>query len=206
MPESVFVVQTGGAKRMWRIVKLMNATQRELGLSRVGILAIVGFVTLFGGIIWLTLRGDSQPSDTTTENGNQTQSTLTSPTVDPNAGYLVIKEWGVRLQMENADKVTYDFYDTPGTDPSGAGTYQSRISVHVKPEYLQDKSCDLGAGMYRFDPTDINQAFAPRGKKIGSYYYLIGDSPHLCGNDQDELVNQTIRGEFTLLRNLQPTE
>jgi len=58
--------------------------------------------------------------------------TPTTPTPDVNQGYLVIKEWNVKIKMRDADKITYMYwkYDNQNTMPIfyGAGKYDSQIS------------------------------------------------------------------------------
>jgi len=57
--------------------------------------------------------------------------TPATPTPDANQGYLVIKDWGVKIKMRDADKVTYAYkkYDSQNTMPSfhGAGKYDAQI-------------------------------------------------------------------------------
>ncbi|MFB8776852.1 hypothetical protein [Streptomyces broussonetiae] len=81
----------------------MNKTK---GFSLVGILVIVAAVVVLGIVAWRVWdAGQNKQSDSTNANhqaNNQSQNNEPEPEpateVDPNEGYVVIEEWGVRFK------------------------------------------------------------------------------------------------------------
>ena len=181
---------------------MMKLKKNETGFSAVEIILVLVIIVLLGVVGWFVYKNQKKtiPSPTTTANttastpAKTTTTTPTTPVTDPNAGYLVIKEWGVKIKMKDSTKVTYTYDGTPGTDPSGAGYYESNILFVVKPEYLQDKTCKVSVGYSRYKTLEV--AFANTAIKIGDYYYLGGGSPYNCGNDADNTLNQSVRSDY----------
>lgn len=129
------------------------------------------------------------------------QPTTQTEQKDKNEGYLVIKEWGVKIKMKDSDKVTYVFDDVDAEDPASGESYDSSMALQVKDEFLQDKSCKVSVGWSRY-PTLKDDFFIQRAKKIGDYYFISGGSPYNCGNDADNAINQSVRSDFGNLETL----
>lgn len=111
---------------------------------------------------------------------------------------LVINEWGVKVSMEDASKVTYTY--SKNCDDL-AGPCDSSISLAVKPQYLQNKSCKVSVSVSRL--SSVDQGYASSTKQVGTHYFALGGNPYNCGNSHDDNLNSQIRKEFSL-NNLQP--
>jgi len=120
-------------------------------------------------------------------------------TTDPNTGYLVIKEWGIKWKTSKADSIgyTYKTVNPPTSIPwaEDRGKYDSTVSFYIKPELLHDKTCsELAVSMFRLvDPAipmdNINV-------KIGDRYYTSDGSPYACGDDHDQSLRSSVLNEY----------
>jgi len=125
--------------------------------------------------------------------------TSVTDTTDPNAGYLVIKEWGIKWKTSMADSIgyTYKAVNPPTSIPwdENRGTYDSVVSFYIKPELLHDKTCsELAVSMFRLvDPVtpmdNINV-------KIGDRYYTSDGSPYACGDGHDQSLRSSVLNEY----------
>lgn len=176
---------------------MIAGRNKQNGFSAVEIILIIVVVALLGVGGWYVFQNQNKPADTTTNTSQndqpQEQKTDEQP-ADPNEGYLVIKEWGVKLKMKEAAKVTYTF---DGVSYSGVhGTSESSIRLAVKPEYLQDKTCEVSVGMSRYTAANIEPALIDSAIKIGEFYYLGGGSPYACDDERDNELNKSVRADF----------
>jgi hypothetical protein len=178
--------------------------KNQKGFSALEGLLIVVIVGMLGGVGWYVWHSQQQVDKTYFQTSNSSVrprpkiSSTTSPQSstnkeDPNKDYLVIKEWGVKLPMADADKVSYSYLATC-SDPSGIGTCDSTIGLNVNSELLQDKTCKISVGMSRY--TSFDQRAADSFTKVGKYYFGEGGSPYNCGNDHDNNLNAKLREEF----------
>lgn len=155
-------------------------------------------------VIDSTAKSQSEPDKTATPATDKLNDTLPVPVRDTSGIYLNVPEWGVKIQMSNAAKVTYEYDGNPGSVSNGE--YESTLVLKVKPELLQDKSCSLSVGMYR---TKNDLSNNPNALKVGEYYYFRGGSPYGCTlpngqeNVADNTLNTSIRDQF-ILENIYP--
>ncbi len=197
----------------------------QKGFSIVEILVVIVIVGLLGAVGWLVY--DSQ-KDKTSETSNTSSTTKKAETPkqetvkpDPNAGYLVVKEWGLRFKTPSGlTDVRYAIND----DTVAFFAKPSGSSVQYRSDF--DKFLDghfpYATGLlYRSkDVTNNDRGFATDGKKVGDYYYytawsfsslatgaacveIYGDSSNSncqAGGTAFQLVNQ---GDAALLNTIE---
>lgn len=148
----------------------MKANQK--GFSVVEILVVVVVVGLLGAAGWLVYdrqksKNNEQP---VTQSSNQ-QNQETKP--DPNAEYLVVKEWGLRFKVpSNLTDVKYRvFGDTLAFYAKPTG-----YTVEYRSDYekLGDNNYPQYATGRLYKSTESSKdkiGIQVEGKKIGNYYY-----------------------------------
>lgn len=114
-----------------------------------------------------------------------------APAAPANSGYLVIKEWNLKLKMADNNDVAYT-YQKGGQD--SLGTQDSAIAFSVKPELLQDKSCKISLAIIR--DSSVDSRAQGSYVKVGNYYYQTTGNPYNCGNTHDNNLNAQIRPEL----------
>lgn len=178
------------------------------GFGAIEALLIVVIVGVIGGVgyfVYNSQKKTSKPLDnaansqTEPQNTSTPDNTTTVSAPDKYAGNLVIKEWGLRMNMKDADKVTYEYHGSGLEDDKGQ--QESYITLVVKPDYLQDKTCTVSVGITRYKSVN-SEFFIGIAKKIGDYYYIGGGSPYSCGNEADDALNKSARTDFDY-KNLQ---
>jgi len=170
----------------------------QKGFSVVEILIVVVIVGLVGTVGWLVYdrqKSKSDDKDTAVQTSQQESSKnqTVTPKPVPNTGYLVVKEWGVKIKMKDADKVSYDY--TAKVYENDKGKADSSIGLKVKPEFLENKSCEPSVSLTRYTSVS-DEFFVKRATKIGNYYFISGGSPYNCGNDADNALNNSVRADF----------
>lgn len=133
-----------------------------------------------------------------TQNSNNTQQTSVKSeektkeeTENPNEGYLVIKEWGIRVKMRDAAKVQYKLRDFGPDDRKfqNAGSYRYSITMSVKPEFLEDETCK-GASVEMIQLISFNDGSGWQAKEVDGNYYLVTGSPYFCDGGSDSADNK----------------
>jgi Tfp pilus assembly protein PilV len=82
--------------------------------------------------------------------------------------YISIKEWGVKLALPDADKVTYKIDD-------------SSISISLKSSVTSIESCqDLNIGIIRDEPKDSVMYSAENTKTVAEHTYRLTGNPQYC--------------------------
>ncbi|MDQ5972133.1 MAG: hypothetical protein QG553_292 [Patescibacteria group bacterium] len=105
-----------------------------------------------------------------------------------NAGFLVIPEYGVKIKLSDADKVTYTITGTPG-GAGNADSVQSYATIDLKNNTQGSKCATVGLS--------ITQRTTGSGTKIGtSYYGFDGGEPQACGNSQEDALRTKIYNEL----------
>lgn len=191
----------------------------QKGFSAVEGLLIVIAITLVafvGYYVWHTQNQTNKTLDITAKTSDSTVNAAKSkPATDPNKGYFVIKEWGVRAKYSGNLALTYS-YDSKNqqanfnseqlkasdpaacTDGIDGGGYIVRYapSDHF---YTSDEGSDMGtAASYFKDMTKDNY------KYLGSYYYFYVHPQAPCSENVD-LGTQTDNAVKTLMQNLEAT-
>lgn len=164
------------------------------------ILIIVGIV---GGTIFYVRKANNNvgngSSGTTIAQQSQKQKppTGTQPQQsheDINKGYVVVKEWGVRIKLRDTANVTGYSYTPEAGDIFGE-KYDSFITPEIKPYKESNTGCkDLGLSMFR-----SKTKFTGETKKVGDYYFLATGSPGQCAdqaNDPDNALHSRLIEDF----------
>lgn len=150
----------------------MKANQK--GFSVVEILIVIVIVGLLGAVGWLAYdRQKSKTDDKATnfQTNQQEQKQETKP--NPNEGYLVVKEWGLRFKApSDITDVRYTIHgDTLAFFAKPTGSNVQYVADYEK---YADSNFRYATGvLYR--STSSTKPFAGdttrEGKKIGDYYY-----------------------------------
>lgn len=165
-----------------------------------GLLIVIALalVTGVGYYVYHTQNEENKPQtsqNTSNTQGNESQQASTdSAKADNLAGYVAVKEWGVKVAIRDAEKVQYTIDNTPNTVISG-DTYESHLSPSFKPEALQDKSCTPGVGMYR-SKTKFANVGEDNQKKVGDYYYFVTGGPGACSDNPETNPDDQLKTRF----------
>ncbi|HSW65709.1 MAG TPA: hypothetical protein VLI54_01040 [Bacillota bacterium] len=171
--------------------------KREDGFSALHVVLVVVFVGVLAAGGWLLFKGpqapDSQVTTHTASSGTGAKqspaqhSTAGGASIAPGDQYLTIPEWGIKLKMEDADKVTYVMHGTPNGSPN-AEMVTSYASLRLKDGLTSSEACkDLGIALTQL--TD-----APYSVKIGNYYYGYEGAPGACADSTIEPLRTKIVG------------
>ncbi len=198
----------------------------QKGFSVVEILIIIVVVGLLGVVGWFVYdRQKDKTSDTSNTQASTMQkdeaSKQETKKADPNEGYLVVKEWGVRFKTPSGlSDVRYAIHDdTVAIFAKPTGSNLQYVSDYEK---YEDSNFRHATGvLYR--STSATKPFAGddtrQGKKVGDYYYytnwafsnlatgagcvgLFGDSDPACQTESTafKLINQ---GDTALLNTIE---
>jgi uncharacterized protein (UPF0333 family) len=169
----------------------------QMGFSAVEVLMLVVIVALLGTVGYLFYKNHNKttPAATTTNTGapatQTTPATTTTPTVDT-TNYLVIKEWGIKVKIPNADKLTYTIVTQDGgTTPDGSGQYVDAAVLSLANSVTTNASCKkLGVGINR---AKLIKSSSPL-PTVGSYVYDVSGSPFSCDNAQLDAIRTNYTG------------
>lgn len=138
------------------------------------ILVVVVFVAI-GVVGWKVWdNSNNNPSTQSTTPTAVTQTTSNEPAPDPNKGYLVIKQWGLRFKTPSGltdvkyliDGDTVAFYAKPkGANVQYVDSYEKMEDG--KPRYASGVLVRSTESSKTIEPVDITV----EGKKLGDYYY-----------------------------------
>lgn len=163
----------------------ITQNKNNSGFSVVELLLVILVVILLGVIGWMVYKNQkdkTHQSNTKTTSGVVQETTKKPVTTapDPNEGYLVIKEWGIRFKVpSDLTDVQYQISKYPA--PNGDG----RLYFYAKPvgstvQYRDDYMALNPNGysqytvgnLFRSTYSTQNKLDQPvSGKKIGDYYY-----------------------------------
>lgn len=121
-----------------------------------------------------------------------TQHRHDTPT-DPNTGYVVIKEWGIRFKpVEGLNDVTHTTGELSGTEGMTVFSTESLAKYGEVCSAAQQSATPLGRLMRVEGNKDVtpsmNVAFAVQ---IGSYNYLYSTPQAICSEDKAAIKLQT---------------
>ncbi len=190
--------------------------KNKKGFGVVEIILIIVVIGLIVAASWLFLDSrKSSTGDKETNTGNSQQTTNndeaktpegTKP--DPNAGYLVLKDWGLRFKIPSGlSDVQYRIYGDRViffAKPTG-------FNVQYRADYdeSEDSSSRYATGnLYRStDSTKLNLDYTVQGKKVGDYYYYtswafsgLASGVGYSGLYGDDLDDVNIQAEGTAFR------
>lgn len=105
-------------------------------------------------------------------------------------GYVVVKEWGVKVKVRDADKVDVKVSNEPGDSP--VGRTDGSVTLIFKSDALQDQSCSPGVSLYR----STKQDDFGNAKLINGRYYFVTGSPGPCSQDSDNQLKERFLDDF----------
>lgn len=156
----------------------MKLKNNQSGLAHVAVIllavVVIGVVGFAGWKVWDSTRTDSSTQSTTPTTTSATTDTSQEPTVDPNEGYLVIKQWGLRFKTPSGltgvkyviNDDTVAFYAKPkGANVEYVGNYDKL--ENGSPKYALGVLVRSTAS----SKTIASVGIKVEGKKLGDYYY-----------------------------------
>jgi hypothetical protein len=151
------------------------------------IILVAALVMALGFVFWQNFILKSNTPTVSTEITN-------SATPDPNKGYVVVKDWGVRFKTSVSDKLEYKPYSQTGGYISDS-SYEG-LGLTIKASVLTDQNCvKFGIDLYR--QTQSTSNFTT--KKIGNYYYFVTGGPGECStNTADLVIQKTILNDLKI--------
>jgi len=160
----------------------MKLKEKQFGFTYVVIILGVVLIGAIGFLAWRMLNGTAPP----TENTKHVVS-------DPNAGYVVIKEWGVRLKpIQSLSNIVYTAGELPGTDGVAVFSTEALAFYGEACGAAQAGASPLGRLLRVKGDQDItpsmNVAFTVQ---IGSYDYLYSTPQAICSEDKAAIALQT---------------
>lgn len=166
-------------------------TNKQSGFSTAAaIVAVVAVVVVMGLIAWRVMDANKAPatqSPNTTTNQAQIQT-------DPNEGYVVIKEWGVRFPIsEGIADAVYKVHTTEnGTSYANLST-ASIVSKLGEDCGVNSSYSALGQVTRLSNNQEVTPGYAVK-KQVGDYTYLYYTPQTGCSTDasMDETLNQNL--------------
>jgi len=131
------------------------------------------------------------------ENAEQNPNTNISdkPQADIN-GYLVIREWGLRVKLPEADKLEYTHSTgNTGVHYNTGGTPDSSVVITAKQSLISTESCvaDVGAIIRVANIVDVQILHNLNGRIIGDFgYFGIGPQDGGICNDYETEIKTDI--------------
>jgi len=106
--------------------------------------------------------------------------------------YLDIKEWGIKVKLDDADKITYVMHGTP-FGPPDADAISSYASLRLNDTVnTSDKCKDLGMSI-------VQQTAATNATKVANYSYGFWGGESDCGDSTVDLLRAKITGTELVL-------
>lgn len=174
--------------------KLKN---NNLGFGTIETLLSILIVVIigFGGYYVYHTQKSSSASQSVKTTQNTKKSTQNTPTKSPatNPDILVISEWGVKLNFQGADKVTYNIQ----TQSNGATV----AALFFKNSVTTVFDCqDLQSALIR----DSTGTASSTAHYVNGYYYHVAGDPSPCSdpNGENGSINQERVNVISAINNL----
>ena len=176
--------------------------KNEKGFSSVELVLVLVVVVLLGLGGWFVYKKNQQKpasnnstktstSEEKPSSQDSKEETETTPPVS-DAKYLTIKEWGIKIKMEDADKLTYVMNGTPNGEPNNDAT-TSYASLRLKDSVSVPDACRS------FGPTVVQATAATNATKIGNYYYGFMGGYDDCGDATADALRKKIATQELVL-------
>lgn len=159
----------------------------EQGSAHVVIISVlvVALIGAIGFIFWQNVLQPKSLDDSTNKSTDSSKSSSksdkkTTPS-DPNKGYVVLDDWGVRFKEINS-AVSWSKTSVNSYNKSNANTYYFTTDAWKS---LPD-ACNTEIALIRTTEKDTTMASPPialnNGEKIGNYYYYYLSPQDACGD------------------------
>jgi cytoskeletal protein RodZ len=171
----------------------------QSGAAHLIVILLVVAIAVIGFVGWKVLgesnesadnkkTNTSNPTPNTSKpmNSNKSTNDQTTTTPDASSEYLVIKEWGVKIKLEDAEKITYVMSGTPNGAPN-ADMATSSAALRLKDSVTNSENC-RALGMSVSQLTSATNA-----TKIDDYYYgFEGVGNDACGDNTIDALKEKI--------------
>lgn len=188
----------------------MKLFKNESGFSPVEVILLVGIIVSLGAVGWLVYDRQQSESDSTVVNNSSQQDKPhggdESGLGDARsaAGYMTIKEWGVKLPLTEAVKdATYFAH----TDADGSRhIYLSLASLAGTDCAASDGGGVAAYSRFKADKVAEPYVITEATPKIGEYYYFAEGSKSQCSDDEAVLnqANGAMQYFFDNVSDLRP--
>ena len=131
------------------------------------------------------------------------QSTSSNPTPSAKqtqANQLAIKEWGIKIKMQDSSKLSYSLSTETrdGADVLQGNPPYEVLTPTIKSEFVSSKGCeDIGFSLYRTKQKLTSSDGLNR--LVGGYYYFVtgsGGTCHESDNHPDDILRARIIKDF----------
>lgn len=180
----------------------------QYGFSPIVLIVAVVAVLLVGIVVWRVWDASQQPQQNNSSGNNQQQSNSQEPTnnnqnteepqTDPNEGYVVIKEWGVRFKPTTG--LTGLKYFKPAALTSDQLTFTTETLASASASCSEASGqIVLGLLTRSVDPNEQNGGVLA---KIGNYSYQYRAPQAACSADY-QMESQIISSIIESLKSLE---
>ncbi|HEX5798371.1 MAG TPA: hypothetical protein VFX79_03365 [Candidatus Saccharimonadales bacterium] len=150
------------------------------------ILVIIGIIGGVGYYVYNANKNEPQISDSSIQHKNNSKGEVKEelPEEDPNEGYLVVKEWGLRFKIpDNLTDIQYKIsgnnlgiFAKPIKDKNGQPFNVEYRNNYGDVDEYDNFTYSLGQLIRSKDSTNKNVFTTVKGKKVGDYYYYTAHS------------------------------
>lgn len=179
---------------------------KQQGFSLIAVIAVVAVLVVVGTIGWSVYSNKKIQTNSQSQTASQIQQAKTPANkqpdakqavaqapaqtqaqVDPNAGYVVIKEWGVRFKAEAGLEGLVYFKPTSYNNNEDLLTFTTKKLSDLEPKCRLD-STDMVFGLLRraSTPPEVveGQGYGPMIGHIDGYYYQYRGSDSACSQNR----------------------
>jgi hypothetical protein len=172
--------------------------KRNAGFGVVGTTLVVTVVAVVGFVLW---RVYGVPDSK--QNSPASASTSEGTTIDANAGYVVIKEWGVRFKPTDG-LVAVRYFMVAGAEDRTVSFTTDELS-QIEP------SCGVASGKIVLGglmrtTTPSNSLGKLHGPINGYYYYSKGPQAPCASAEHEQLEGKTLGLVLLSLESLEPAK
>ncbi len=195
----------------------MHLSNNQKGYSIGQVLLVVLVLGLIGGVGYYVYQRQSKDSAsetvaevTSVSSAPKTEETKTS---DPNEGYFVVKEWGVKFKKDqftqNPEYVIendHTMYLTTSQyrEKSGGGCKADGSTGYVargKAGYDYQKDYNGAEGVKTIDKYEVSytdettgETITTKSRKAGDYYYIWVGPQAACYNSENKTIVDAVEG------------
>lgn len=163
--------------------------KNELGSAHIVVVGVlvVALIGALGFIFWQNIiqkKDDTQTSATTSVKSNDEKSTDDTKKTeeDPNEGYVVLKDWGVRFKNTNSIAVSWSKDSVNSYNQKNDNTYYFTTTAWKN----LAGACNTEIPFVRSKDKIVSMTSPPKSlneDKISGYYYYYYSPQDACGDD-----------------------
>lgn len=179
----------------------MNNT-RQNGFGIVAIIATVAVIAVSAIVLWRVLEANTNSGQNSQSTSNTANNQEPAPEpVDPNAGYVVIKEWGVRFKP--VDGLMGVQYFQPTNLSADEITFTTAELSNIS-QFCRRETGSIIVGLLTRSTIQRERAGGVVAK-VGDYYYQYAGPQAACteSSEHDTIENKTTIAISKSLRTLE---